>query len=255
MSRFAKVLGEGRKALGVYLTAGFPHPGEDLEMCRAALRGGADFLELGFPFSDPIADGPVIQRAATAALAQGASLRSTLDLAAMLRRETEAPLVLMGYANPVHHMGYAEFARSMAEAGADAAIIPDLPWEEAEPLRKEMSSRGLSLIPMASPTTAPERLAMLVREGSGFLYLVSMTGLTGDAFAARAPWVQVAEEARKLGTLPVCVGFGIRTGEDAAAAAKEADGVIVGTAVIEAAESGGAAAVEGLVGELAGALG
>ncbi len=255
MGRFDRILGNGKKALGVYLTAGFPAPGEDEKMCRAALAAGADFLELGFPFSDPIADGTVIQRASTLSLSKGASLAKTLALAARLRRGTEAPIILMGYANPVYHMGYGAFAATLAEAEADGVIIPDLPWEEASPLRKELYARGLSFIPMASPTTTRERLAMLVGEGSGFLYLVSMTGITGDTFRGQAPWVEVAEQASRLGSLPVCVGFGIRTAADAQAAARHAQGVIVGTAAIEAVEQGGASALTRLVKELKAGLG
>jgi tryptophan synthase alpha chain len=247
MERFHRMFENGRKTLGVYLTAGFPQPGLDEKMCLAALAAGADFLELGFPFSDPIADGPVIQRASTLSLSKGASLKKTLDLAARLRKLTDKPLVLMGYANPVYHMGYGVFAAALAEAGADGVIVPDLPWEEAEPLRKEMGDRGLSFIPMASPTTTRERLAMLMREGSGFLYLVSMTGITGDVFRGQAPWVEAAEQVRRSGSLPVCVGFGIRTPNDARSAARHADGVIVGTAAIEAVDQGGANALTRLV--------
>ncbi len=188
------------------------------------------------------------------------TLAGTMDLAARLRTGRETPIILMGYANPVYHMGYGAFAGKLAEAGGDGAIIPDLPMESAARLRDAMWDKGLALIPMAAPNTPPERLAAIVRSGSGFLYLVSMAGLTGDAIRGEAPWRDVALRARGSGNLPVCLGFGIRSGQDAARAAEMVDGVIVGSAVTrvigEASNSEGA--IEGvrrLVGELKEAIG
>ena len=255
MNRLSKVFASGRKALIVYLTAGYPEPGADEELALAAIDAGADILELGFPFSDPVADGPLIQEASAAALAGGMTLAGTLDLASRIREKRDVPILLMGYTNPVHRMGYGSFAGRLAQAGGDGAIIPDLPMEAAEPLRGEMRSRGLALIPMAAPNTPPERLRAIVGQGSGFLYLVSMAGITGDALKTDAPWVKVARDARGSGDLPVCVGFGIRTGREAAEAARNADGVIVGSAVTRVIKEakGREDALEGvkrLVGEL-----
>lgn len=233
MSRLSGVFNRGRKVLLVFLTAGFPRPGLDSELAAAALEAGADALELGFPFSDPLADGPLIQGASEKALENGMTLGKTLELAGDLRKETGAPLILMGYANPVYRMKYGEFAREAAQRGVDGAIIPDLPMEESGPLDGEMRKRGLSLIPMAAPTTSEKRLKRVISSGSGFLYLVSMAGLTGDAMSSETPWKKIASMAREDGGLPVCVGFGIRNGEDAASAVGAADGVIVGSAVTE----------------------
>jgi tryptophan synthase alpha chain len=231
MDRIAAVFTNNRKALVVYLTAGFPEPGMDEELVLAAIDAGADIIELGFPFSDPVADGPLIQEASRTALVNGMTLAGTLDLAARVRQQRETPILLMGYTNPVYHMGYEKFARGLAEAGADGAIIPDLPMEAAGPLREEMRARELALIPMAAPNTSPERLGSLVGAGDGFLYLVSMAGLTGDALQSGTPWKAVAGMAGEIGKLPVCVGFGISSGPDAAEATGYADGVIVGSAV------------------------
>jgi len=231
MKRLSKVFSSGRKTLIVYLTAGFPEPGADEELALAAIDSGADILELGFPFSDPIADGPLIQEASEQSLRHGTTLSATIELAGRIRKQRQAPILLMGYANPVHHMGYGNFAQRLAAAGGDGAIIPDLPLDAAGPLREPMKKNGLALIPMAAPNTPPERLDRIIGDGDGFLYLVSMAGLTGDAIRDEAPWRKVAAAVREDGRLPVCVGFGIRTALDASRAADAADGVVVGTAV------------------------
>lgn len=259
MNRIAKVFSSGRKVLIVYLTAGYPSVGLDEELAVAAIEAGADILELGFPFSDPIADGPLIQEASKKALENGMTLAGTMELAARLRAGKDTPVILMGYANPVYHMGYGAFAGKLAEAGGDGAIIPDLPMESAARLRDAMRDKGLALIPMAAPNTPPERLATIVRSGSGFLYLVSMAGLTGDAIRGEAPWRDVALRAKEKGNLPVCLGFGIRNGQDAARAAETVDGVIVGSAVTRVIGEAGSPkeakkAVRELVGELAEAI-
>ena len=203
----------------------------DEELVLAAIDAGADIIELGFPFSDPVADGPLIQEASKVAIGNGTTLASTIELAARVRKQSETPIILMGYTNPVYHMGYEAFAEALAAAGADGVIIPDLPMEAAGPLRDEMRKRELALIPMAAPNTPPERLGSLIEAGDGFLYLVSMAGLTGDALKSGTPWKEVATTARATSNLPVCVGFGISSGKDAAEAAGHADGVIVGSAV------------------------
>jgi tryptophan synthase alpha chain len=231
MSRISKVFSGGRKALIVYLTAGYPASGIDEELALEAIDSGADILELGFPFSDPVADGPLIQKASEKALENGMTLPGTIELADRIRKRRENPILLMGYANPVHRMGYGTFAERLARSDADGAIIPDLPIDTAGPLRKAMRANGLALIPMAAPNTPPERLQEIVNNGDGFLYLVSMAGLTGDKIKEKAPWKKIAVQARDMGRLPVCIGFGIRTARDAARAILFSDGVVVGTAI------------------------
>jgi tryptophan synthase alpha chain len=260
MNRIAQVFSTGKKALIVYLTAGYPSIGLDEELAITAIDAGADILELGFPFSDPIADGPLIQEASHKALDNGMTLAGVLDLAARIRAKRDTPIILMGYANPVHHMGYDTFSEKLAKAGGDGAIIPDLPMETAVPLREQMKERGLALIPMAAPNTPPDRLNSLIESGDGFLYLVSMAGLTGDALDKTASWKRIASKAMETCRLPVCVGFGISTGEDASEAAQAADGVIVGSAITKVIKEAGGPeeAKEGvrkLVGELAGGIG
>jgi tryptophan synthase alpha chain len=259
MNRLSKVFSSGRKALIVYLTAGFPEPGADEELALTAIDAGADILELGFPFSDPIADGPLIQEASERSLKHGTILSGTIELAGRIRKQRQTPILLMGYVNPVHHMGYETFAKKLAAAGGDGAIIPDLPSDAAGPLRTPMRENGLALIPMAAPNTPPERLENIINNGDGFLYLVSMAGLTGDAIKDEAPWRKVAATVRENGRLPVCVGFGIRTAQDASKAAEAADGVVVGTVVtkciMDAADTAEARKnVSELVRELAGAI-
>ena len=259
MDRIAKVFSTGKKALIVYLTAGFPSIGLDEELAITAIDAGADILELGFPFSDPIADGPLIQEASHKALDNGMTLAGAIDLAARVRAKRDTPIILMGYANPVHHMGYDTFSEKLARAGGDGAIIPDLPMETAGPLREQMRERGLALIPMAAPNTPPDRLNSLIESGDGFLYLVSMAGLTGDALDKTASWKGIALKAKEKSPLPVCVGFGISTGEDASEAAHAADGVIVGSAITKVIKEAGSAekakeGVRALVEELAGGI-
>lgn len=259
MERIRKVFSSGRKALIVYLTAGFPEPGVDEDLALTAIDSGADILELGFPFSDPVADGPLIQEACEQSLRKGTTLSRTLDLAGRIREKRDNPILLMGYTNPVHHMGYGDFAREMARVGGDGAIIPDLPFEAAVPLRKEMRANGLALIPMAAPNTPLGRLKEILGNGDGFLYLVSMAGLTGDETKGESPWKKVAAAAREEGSLPVCIGFGIRTAGDAAGAVRFSEGVIVGSAItaliLQAANPAEAKTQVGrLVRELAGAV-
>jgi len=259
MKRISRAFSTGKKALIVYLTAGYPSLGLDEELAITAIDAGADILELGFPFSDPIADGPLIQEAAHKALDNGMTLAGAIKLAGKIRARREIPIILMGYANPVYHMGCGAFAQDLAQAGGDGAIIPDLPMESAALLRGEMRKKGMALIPMAAPNTPSERLDALIASGGGFLYLVSMAGLTGDALDGSSSWKGIAAKAREAGPLPVCVGFGIRTGQDAAEAAEAADGVIVGSAITQVIREAGSPeeATEGvrkLVGELKAAI-
>jgi tryptophan synthase alpha chain len=241
-----------RAALMPYLMGGFP----DLETSRAAglaaADNGADVLELGVPFSDPLADGPVIHAAGTEALKQGTKLDDVLGVCATLSERI--PVVLMIYANPILMRGPEKFARMAADAGAAGVIVPDLPHDEAGELRAAADAVGIALVPLAAPTSTDDRLADVGRDGRGFIYTVSLTGTTGERTSLPPELAQTVERVRAHTELPVAVGFGISTPELAAQVGRLADGVIVGTRVVRAVGEGGAAAVGALVGELAGAL-
>jgi tryptophan synthase alpha chain len=238
-ARFEKIKRDQRAALVAYVMASDP----DHAMCAEILRGlpeaGADIIELGFPFSDPMADGPSIQRAAQRALKAGGSLKQTLELARDFRaHDADTPLILMGYANPIEQMGYDAFARAMREAGADGAIVVDLPPEEDAPLRTAFDANGLSVIRLATPTTGESRLTKVLEGASGFLYYVSVAGVTG-ANAASAGTVRTAVERLRRGTdLPIAVGFGVREPDAARAIAQTADAVVVGSAFVDEISAG-----------------
>lgn len=210
----------------------------DHETCLAILRGlpgaGADVIELGFPFSDPMADGPSIQKAGLRALKAGGSLKQTIDLARRFREtDKDTPLILMGYANPIESMGYDAFTTAMHASGVDGAIIVDLPPEEDGPLRAAFNAHGLSIIRLATPTTDNIRLTKVLAGASGFLYYVSVAGVTG-ANAATSVDVRAAIERLKRATgLPIAVGFGVREPEAARAIALTADAVVVGSAFVD----------------------
>jgi tryptophan synthase alpha chain len=245
-SRFDVLKREGRAGLVAYVMASDP----DHETCFEILRGlpaaGADVIELGFPFTDPMADGPSIQKAALRALKAGGSLTRTLDLARRFREtDKDTPLILMGYANPIESMGYAPFAEAMHACGADGVIIVDLPPEEDTALRAAFDAHGLSIIRLATPTTDDNRLTKVLDGASGFLYYVSVAGVTG-ANAATADAVRAAVSRLKRATqLPVAVGFGVREPEAAREIARTADAVVVGSAFVdEIAAAPGPEAVE-----------
>lgn len=234
VSRFAALKREGRAGLVAYIMASDP----DRATCAAILRelpaAGADIIELGFPFTDPMADGPSIQKAALRALKAGGSLKQTLELARGFRaQDKDTPLILMGYANPVESMGYDAFAHAMHEAGADGVILVDLPPEEDAPLRAAFAKYDLALIRLATPTTDDARLTKVLDGASGFLYYVSVAGVTG-AQAATSDAVRTAAARLKRATdLPVAVGFGVREPEAARAIAQHADAVVVGSAFVD----------------------
>ncbi len=231
---FAKVRSEHRAALVAYLMAGDP----DLESSYAALcalrDNGADIIELGAPFTDPMADGPAIQKAGLRSLANGTRLTDVLALAARFRKDDAVtPLILMGYANPVHSMGYEAFAEAAAKAGVDGTILVDLPPEEDGALRGIYAKHGLSVIRLATPTTDESRARKVAEGASGFIYFVAVTGVTGAGSADPAAIATQVAMVRKVSGLPVCVGFGIKSGAQAAEMAKIADGVVVGSAFVE----------------------
>lgn len=234
VTRFDKVKGEGRAALVSYLMAGDPDLESSYQALCALRDNGADLIELGAPFTDPMADGPAIQKAALRALANKTTLRDVLALAKRFREEDqETPLILMGYANPVHTIGYEAFAATAADAGIDGTILVDLPPEEDQPIRDAYAKHGLSVIRLATPTTNEARMAKVAEGASGFLYYVAVAGVTGAGSADPEDIRAGVEMAQRVSGLPVCVGFGIKTGEQAAAMAKIADGVVVGSAFVE----------------------
>jgi tryptophan synthase alpha chain len=255
--RFARAAAEGRAAFVAYLTAGDPSAAATVRTAEALERAGADVLELGVPFSDPIADGPVLQRAATRALAAGTTLSSVFDMGRQIRRQTDLGLVLFTYFNPLLRHGVAQAAREAREAGFDGVLVTDLPPEEAPACRPAMAEAGLDTIFLVSPTSSRARMAAAARLSTGFLYVVSRTGITGARSQVDPSLAATVRRARAAaGTLPLAVGFGISTPEAAAAAASLADGIVVGSALVRAGEEAAAAGrpTETAVAELAGRL-
>jgi tryptophan synthase alpha chain len=243
----------GRAALMPYLMGGHPDLERSRDCCLAAADAGADLMELGIPFSDPLADGPVIHAAGTRALAAGVTPADVLDLCEAAAERL--PVVLMVYANVVLNGGVEEYVRRAASAGASGMIVPDLPYDEAIELRAACDAEGVALVPLVAPTTPAERLERIGADARGFVYMVSLSGTTGERSELDAKLPEMVERTRAATEVPVAVGFGISTGEQAAAVGRLADGVIVGSRVVRAAEEGGAEAVGAVVGELAGALG
>lgn len=247
---FAAAQAQGRPALLTYLTLGYPSPEASLTLVPALERGGADLIELGVPFSDPIADGPVIQSASQAALQQGVTPASCLAQVRVLRTQGVAvPLVLMDYYNPILSYGPAAYVRDCVEAGVDGLIVPDLPPEEAGELAAACGAMGLALVYLVAPNTGAERMTRLAAETSGFLYVVLRLGITGEQ-TTLAEDVSIRVNAiRQAAHTPVAVGFGIARPEQVRALASLADGIIVGSAIVERAPEG-PAAVEAFTAEL-----
>lgn len=241
-ARFASLKVEGRAAFVAYVMAGDPDFDTALEILKGLPAAGADLIEVGFPFSDPMAEGPPIQRAAQRALANGMTLRKTLAAVAEFRKgDQTTPIIMMGYANPLVHHGFEAFARDAATAGVDGLICVDIPPEEAEPLADALDASELSLIRLATPTTDDKRLPVVVARTSGFVYYVSVAGVTGVKEADAAAVAPHVERVRAASGLPVAVGFGIRTPERAAAIARVADAAVVGSALVEEVAAGLAA--------------
>jgi len=239
---FGHARAERRCALITYLTVGWPSPEATPELVAALEAGGADIIELGVPFSDPVADGPTIQRASHAALQAGITPRACVEAVAQLREAgMSAPVLLMGYVNPIVSYGLRDWAADCARAGVDGLIVPDLPPEEALPLRAECDKRGLALVFLVAPTTPPARVAHIAGETRGFLYVVSRLGITGAGVTLDDGLRAQLAAARQHARTPVAVGFGISQPEQVRALASLADGVIVGSAVVERAVEGTAA--------------
>jgi tryptophan synthase alpha chain len=241
-----------RAALMPYLMGGYPSIEESVAAGMAATDAGADLLELGIPFSDPLADGPVIHAAGVDALAAGATPHAVLGVCERL--SVRVPVVLMVYANIVLTAGVGAFALRAASAGASGLIVPDLPHDEAAELRAACDSEGLALVPLVAPTSTPERIAAIGADARGFVYTVSLTGTTGERDELPPGLAETIDRVRASTELPVAVGFGISTPEQARSVAELADGVIVGSRVVRAAGEGGAAGVGPVVAELADAL-
>jgi tryptophan synthase alpha chain len=236
---FASARASGRRAaLMPYLMGGFPDVDTSLRIGVEYARAGADLVELGVPFSDPLADGPVIHAAATAALRAGVKLHDVLEVGRAIAGHV--PVVVMCYANPIFARGLERFADALVEIGASGVIVPDVPLEEAPAALRACDERGLALVPLVAPTTPAERMARIGAQARGFLYTVSLTGTTGERPGVQDGLAEVMARAAASTTVPVAVGFGISTPEQAAAAAAAgADGVIVGSRLVRAAGGGG----------------
>jgi tryptophan synthase alpha chain len=236
-TRFAQLKANQRKALIPFISAGDPSLEATVPVMHALAEAGADVIELGVPFSDPMADGPTIQRSSERALARGAGLSYVFDCVRTFReRDATTPVVLMGYLNPVEIRGAERFAREAVEAGVDGVLLVDLPPEEAGEFRAAFATHGLALILLASPTTSDERLALLDGHAAGYLYYVSFAGVTGADRLDTAAATGRLQTIRARSRVPVAAGFGIRDAASAVAMAREADGVVVGSALVSALE-------------------
>lgn len=230
--------GAGRAALMPYFTLGYPDIESSIEIIEAIAKAGADLIELGIPFSDPLADGPTIQHSTQVALEAGMTVEACLRSVERLRAGgVEVPLILMGYVNPILTYGIEPFVIDAAAAGADGLIVPDLPPEEAAELKAASGEHGLALIHMLAPTSTPERLKAVLERAVGFVYLVSLIGVTGARAELPAELAEFVERVRALTSTPLAVGFGVSTLSQAAAVGALADGVIVGSALIDAANA------------------
>ena len=251
--RLQALRAEGRKALIPYLTAGDPGPAQTVPLMQALVRGGADVLELGVPFSDPMADGPVIQAACERALAQGMSLRGVLKLVSEFREgDQDTPVVLMGYLNPVEAMGYQAFAEAAVSAGVDGVLLVDLSAEEAGDTVALLQGAGLETVFLVAPTTSAARLQAVCDRASGFIYYVALKGVTGAGNLDPQLVASQVSEIRKYSELPVAVGFGVNDAASAAAVGTHADAVMVGSALVKRVQEAGDAAVGELESMIAG---
>lgn len=253
-ARFAEWKASGRRALIPYITAGYPTLGATADLLDRLARAGADVIELGVPFSDPLADGPTIQRSSHRAIGEGASLPWVLSELAAFRARSETAVVLFTYLNPVLAYGVDRFIEESVAAGADGVLITDLPVGSDPALERAFEESRLSLIRLIAPTTAPARAAEIARRAQGFLYYISRTGVTGATTTLREGLTREVAAMRAQTAAPIAVGFGISTPEQAAEVARAADAVVVGSALIAALDRGGAEEAERLVASLRAAL-
>ena len=231
---FLKLAAEGRTALIPFITAGDPDPDWTSDAMHGLVEGGADVLEIGIPFSDPMADGPVIQAASERAIQRGMNLSKILDCVALFRRRNDStPVVLMGYLNPIERFGYEAFASRAAEAGVDGVLLVDCPPEELKLVRTPLDEAGIHPICLVAPTTTAERMRFIADQAAGYLYYVSFKGITGANQLEEAGLEEPLSQLRQVTDLPIAVGFGIKSSEQAAAVATLADGVVIGSALVE----------------------
>ncbi len=234
-ARFAALAREGRAGLVTFVTAGDPDYATSLAILNALPKAGADVIEMGMPFTDPMADGPAIQASGLRALKGGQTLKKTLEMIRTFRKtETETPIVLMGYYNPIYVYGVDRFLGDAKTAGVDGLIVVDLPPEEDEELCLPALKAGIAFIRLATPTTDDKRLPAVLKNTSGFVYYVSITGITGSAIPDKSRVVAAVARIKRHTKLPIAVGFGVRTAEDAQRIAERADAVVVGSALVEA---------------------
>jgi len=234
---FDKLKADGQTALIPYITAGDPEPWVTVPMLHALVDAGANILELGIPFSDPMSDGPVIQKACERALKNDVSLHNVLEMVANFReKDTETPIVLMGYANPLESMGYETFAEKAEQAGVDGVLTVDMPPEESEQFLLSMDKRNIDTIFLVAPTTSPERMAKIAKYARGFIYYVSIKGVTGTATLDVSEVADKMDLLKQYTDLPLGVGFGIRDGKSAAAVAEVSDAVVVGSSLVRCIE-------------------
>jgi tryptophan synthase alpha chain len=233
---FARLRARGERALVPYFVAGDPSLETTAQLIQEADARGADVIEVGMPFSDPLADGPTIQRADVRALERGTSLYRLLPVLAQVSGRVRAPLVVMTYLNPLHRYGFEKVTRDLARAGVAGLIVPDCPIDESGPIGRAAAAAGLDLVALAAPTSGPERLRRIARASRGFVYLVPVTGITGERTELPAEMVRLVRDLRAVTTRPIGVGFGISTPEQVAAVVRHADGAIVGSAIVRLVE-------------------
>ena len=247
---FTRLQSQKRKALICYLTAGDPYPSRTPGLVAALERGGADLIELGVPFSDPIADGPVIQRGSDRALKAGTNVHKVLEIARKIRETSEIPLLLFTYLNPVLRYGFEALSRDAKAAGIDGCLLTDLSVEEAAPYVTPLRSAGLDTVFLAAPTSTPARLKLVAEYSTGFVYLVSRTGVTGERTSLSDSLEPLVIRMRAATELPLAAGFGISTAQQAGAVAKMADGVVVGSAIVRLIEEAAGKGKQDSAGEL-----
>ena len=231
--KLAKLRADGRTGLYIYVTAGCPSAEATVDIVRRAEAAGADVIELGLPFSDPMADGPVIQEASVIALRNGMTIKKALEVVKEIRKHSEIPLIGMGYINMVNHYGFEKFVTDFKAAGMDGVIFPDVPHEESADMRRICAAHDFTLTEFITPGTTEERMAETCRDARGFIYCISNYGVTGVKEIDYSIIGSVCKAARRYTEVPLAIGFGIGTPEAAARAAKQADGVIVGSAVVK----------------------